>query len=298
MDQTIHPVNVPQRKKRSCLYWCGISTASIVGLCLAMSACLVGLVAITGSYETGEPAPKLYVIAGGLTVNLRQEPSEDSEIVARLTSGDALRLLDTTEDGTWYQVMVSKTADRGWIFAELTTQERPTNTPKPPATRAPTKPPATSAVRVESASGTRFISSQTGVNVRSSPSTSSSVLGSLGNGDEITLTGKSGDWYRINYRNGNGWVHSSLTSTSKPVVSSGDSGSNGASSGGGSGTAPTSAPSGGGAVCSCAGNIYNCPNFSTRAQAQACFNYCVSLGVGDIHRLDGDNNGLACENLP
>jgi micrococcal nuclease len=51
-------------------------------------------------------------------------------------------------------------------------------------------------------------------------------------------------------------------------------------------------------VCDCSGNIYNCADFGTHAQAQACYNYCMSLGRGDIHRLDGDNDGIACESLP
>lgn len=59
--------------------------------------------------------------------------------------------------------------------------------------------------------------------------------------------------------------------------------------------APTSPPA---AVCSCSGNLYNCSDFSTHAQAQSCYNYCVSLGYGDVHRLDGDNDGVACESLP
>jgi endonuclease YncB( thermonuclease family) len=64
---------------------------------------------------------------------------------------------------------------------------------------------------------------------------------------------------------------------------------------------PTKAPSGGSggtAPCSCSGNIYNCPDFSTHASAQACYNYCKSIGRGDVHRLDGDNDGSACESLP
>lgn len=52
------------------------------------------------------------------------------------------------------------------------------------------------------------------------------------------------------------------------------------------------------AVCDCGGNIYNCGDFGTHAAAQACYEYCKSLGVGDIHRLDGDNDGSACESLP
>ena len=52
------------------------------------------------------------------------------------------------------------------------------------------------------------------------------------------------------------------------------------------------------AVCSCSGNLYNCSDFGTHTQAQACFNYCVGQGAGDIHRLDSDNDGDACESLP
>lgn len=51
-------------------------------------------------------------------------------------------------------------------------------------------------------------------------------------------------------------------------------------------------------VCDCSDNIYNCNDFSTQAEAQKCFEYCRSLGRGDIHRLDRDRDGRACEALP
>lgn len=50
--------------------------------------------------------------------------------------------------------------------------------------------------------------------------------------------------------------------------------------------------------CLCDSDRYNCSDFATHAAAQACFDYCVSLGKGDIHRLDRDGNGVACESLP
>jgi beta-lactamase superfamily II metal-dependent hydrolase len=53
--------------------------------------------------------------------------------------------------------------------------------------------------------------------------------------------------------------------------------------------------SGEGVVCDCSSNRYNCPDFSTQAAAQACYNYCMSQGKGDIHKLDADKNGKACE---
>ena len=48
-------------------------------------------------------------------------------------------------------------------------------------------------------------------------------------------------------------------------------------------------------ACSCNGNLYNCDNFSTQASAQACFEYCWSVVGYDIHWLDGDDDGIACE---
>lgn len=51
-------------------------------------------------------------------------------------------------------------------------------------------------------------------------------------------------------------------------------------------------------VCSCNGGL-DCKNFSTHNQAQSCYDYCYSLGFGDVHGLDGnDKDGLACESLP
>jgi micrococcal nuclease len=49
--------------------------------------------------------------------------------------------------------------------------------------------------------------------------------------------------------------------------------------------------------CDCSGNLYNCSDFSTHNQAQACFEACGGVS-NDVHRLDGDNDGIACESLP
>ena len=46
-------------------------------------------------------------------------------------------------------------------------------------------------------------------------------------------------------------------------------------------------------ICNCEGNIYNCPDFTNQAEAQACFDFCGE----DIHALDRDKDGLACESL-
>ncbi len=48
-----------------------------------------------------------------------------------------------------------------------------------------------------------------------------------------------------------------------------------------------------GPVCACNGDTYSCRELGD--QAQACFDYCVARGQGDVHRLDFNQNGVACE---
>jgi micrococcal nuclease len=50
--------------------------------------------------------------------------------------------------------------------------------------------------------------------------------------------------------------------------------------------------------CSCDFNRYNCSDFATQTEAQACFNFCQEETGEDIHHLDGGGDGLVCESLP
>lgn len=50
--------------------------------------------------------------------------------------------------------------------------------------------------------------------------------------------------------------------------------------------------------CNCAGPDLDCSDFATQAEAQACYEYCLSQGYGDVFRLDRDKDGKACESLP
>lgn len=49
--------------------------------------------------------------------------------------------------------------------------------------------------------------------------------------------------------------------------------------------------------CNCSGDVYDCNSFGSWAQAQGCFQYCVSVGQGDVHLLDENGDGLVCEAL-
>lgn len=45
----------------------------------------------------------------------------------------------------------------------------------------------------------------------------------------------------------------------------------------------------------CESDTYNCADFNTQAEAQEVFDTC---GPEDVHGLDRDGNGRACESLP
>ncbi len=48
----------------------------------------------------------------------------------------------------------------------------------------------------------------------------------------------------------------------------------------------------------CTRNSYNCSDFSTQTEAQACYDYCYTQSGEDIHHLDGGGDGVVCESLP
>jgi len=47
----------------------------------------------------------------------------------------------------------------------------------------------------------------------------------------------------------------------------------------------------------CSSNAYNCTDFKTHTEAQAVFDTCGGAS-NDIHKLDSDGDGVACESLP
>lgn len=51
------------------------------------------------------------------------------------------------------------------------------------------------------------------------------------------------------------------------------------------------------AIASCESDTYNCSDFLYQAQAQDVMERCGGSGK-DVNRLDGDKDGIACEDLP
>lgn len=55
-------------------------------------------------------------------------------------------------------------------------------------------------------------------------------------------------------------------------------------------------PAGSGGQYNCDTDTYNCTDFQNQSEAQTVFDSCFK-NYGDIHGLDLDGNGKACENL-
>lgn len=52
---------------------------------------------------------------------------------------------------------------------------------------------------------------------------------------------------------------------------------------------------GGGIVCACESNTLNCPESGDKTAIRDCFKQCNDLGKGDVHDLDRDHDGVACD---
>ena len=48
-------------------------------------------------------------------------------------------------------------------------------------------------------------------------------------------------------------------------------------------------------VCSCRSDRYNCADFKTRREARGLYECCMRKVGYDVHNLDGDSDGVACE---
>lgn len=59
---------------------------------------------------------------------------------------------------------------------------------------------------------------------------------------------------------------------------------------------PPPTPPLGSSTINCSTNIFNCADFKTQAEAQNIFEKCGGK-TNDIHKLDQDKDGIACESL-
>ncbi len=145
------------------------------------------------------------------TLNVRSMPSSEGAVVDMLTEGDTLPLIK--QSGDWYQLQFED-GSTGWVskkFSRILNTGTEAETPFPevetggPVTAEASpaqnpKIPLTTVVVITVREGSSL-------RVRSAPSSQGEVLGSLQSGDMRPLLEELGDWYQVEFQDGqSGWV--------------------------------------------------------------------------------------------
>jgi hypothetical protein len=137
---------------------------------------------------------------------------------------------------------------------------------------------------------TFYVVSPDGANVRICPQRSCEIIVRLALADQVSVIGSDPDgeavngstaWYRVTVSGRDGYVHTSLIGQQPPVISQSSNPL----------VINTSAPAAA-QSWNCNGNLYNCSDFTSRADLMSYWNACP----GDPSHLDGnDQDGIPCE---
>ena len=143
----------------------------------------------------------------GNAVRLRKEPSTDSKIIMLLEKGKKVEVLSKEND--WYKVKVSQST--GYVSESLIKNVSEDVALTVSATPEVVAPVVTPAVASSNESSEVKILAVTGstVNLRKEPSTSSTILGKVVEGDNLISEGlsKDGEWYKVKFGDIEGYIY-------------------------------------------------------------------------------------------
>ncbi|KKB72615.1 MULTISPECIES: SH3 domain-containing protein [Bacillus] len=147
---------------------------------------------------------------GVSSLNVRSSASHQAGIIASLKRNTAVTILN--EQHGWYEIEFN--GQKGWVASHYILTDDGKNSGSENAGSASS-----------SGSGENATIVYDGTNIRSEPSTSSSVVKRARKGEAYPITGKKSDWYEIALPNGNSaYIANWVVQTSDQSGSSGDSG--------------------------------------------------------------------------
>ncbi|WP_432355743.1 N-acetylmuramoyl-L-alanine amidase [Sporosarcina sp. A2] len=144
------------------------------------AAILLVSVLLTDSSTVIANSSEQSVVVDSPTLNLRSGPGLTYSITGQLKDKQTVRVLDRSDE--WLQVSVD--GQKGWIAAWLT-----------------------KSAGTESKQGKTIVSRVNALNIRSSPSITSAVIGKLRSGEFAGLVEYQGEWASIEVDGLQGWVH-------------------------------------------------------------------------------------------
>ncbi|MER2088581.1 MAG: N-acetylmuramoyl-L-alanine amidase [Sporosarcina sp.] len=120
------------------------------------------------------------IVVDAKSLHVRSGPGLTYPITSSLKKGERVDIISTS--GDWYEIRNGNNS--GWIASWLTVSENQSN-----------------------GTSISVVSRVDQLNMRSSPSIGSAVLGRLAAGDEAVMTGQDGEWASVTFNGINGWVH-------------------------------------------------------------------------------------------
>jgi len=178
--------------------WYNIKAGSIVGF---ISGDYVKEISSGSVTETPKETPvNTATASNGTIVNIstnlrvRSTASASGTVLGYLLNG--AKVIVTGEEGSWYQIKYGNTS--AYVSKEYVKKDGVVATPIKVVTPTEATPSTNTAGKVVNISSS--------LRVRSSASTSGSVVGSLINGATVMITGESGDWYQIDYNKSKAYI--------------------------------------------------------------------------------------------
>lgn len=139
------------------------------------------------------------VSSGGLRV--RKEASTSSTILGTLYSGNSVNIVGET--GSWYKIKYN--SSYAYVHKDYITENKPSSESSSNTGNSSSTTDSNNSSQTMNAVGV-VTNVSSNLRVRKQPSSSAVVLGYLLNNENVDITGKEGNWYKINFKGSVGYV--------------------------------------------------------------------------------------------
>ena len=162
------------------------------------------------------------VSSGGLRV--RKEPSTSSTVLGTLYSGNSVNIVGET--GSWYKIKYN--SSYAYVHKDYITENKPSSESNSSTGNSNSTTDSNNSSQTMNAVGV-ITNVSSNLRVRKQPSSDAVVLGYLLNNESVNITGKEGNWYKINFKGSVGYVSADYVK-----ISTGSNNSTGSNSSSGS----------------------------------------------------------------
>ena len=139
------------------------------------------------------------VSSGGLRV--RKEPSTSSTVLGTLYSGNSVNIVGET--GSWYKIKYN--SSYAYVHKDYITETKPSSGSSSNTGNSSSTTDSNNSSQTMNAVGI-VTNVSSNLRVRKQPSSDAVVLGYLLNNESVNITGKEGNWYKINFKGSVGYV--------------------------------------------------------------------------------------------